>query len=59
VKILTDAQIHATRQAAAFDTVDDFDVARSAAEAGFAQFERMYALAPYNTDALFLLTKGD
>jgi len=59
MKVLTDGQITATRQAAvAFDTVGDVDLARSAAEASFGQFEGMHALAPYNTDALFLLTKG-
>jgi hypothetical protein len=59
MKILTDGQIQATRQAStAFDTIGDFDLARSAAEASFGQFEGMHALAPYNTDALFLLTKS-
>jgi hypothetical protein len=58
-KVLTDGQITATRQAASsFDTVGDVDLARSAAEASFGQFEGMHALAPYNTDALFLLTKS-
>jgi hypothetical protein len=59
MKILTDGQIQATRQAStAFDSIGDFDLARSAAEASFGQFEGMHALAPYNTDALFLLTKS-
>jgi hypothetical protein len=59
MKILTDGQIQATRQAStAFDTIGDFDLARSAAEASFGQFEGMHALAPYNTDALYLLTKS-
>jgi hypothetical protein len=58
MKILTDGQIQATRQASvAFDTIGDVDLARGAAEASFGQFEGMHALAPYNTDALFLLTK--
>jgi|HubBroStandDraft_1064217.scaffolds.fasta_scaffold48958_2 hypothetical protein len=58
MKILTDGQITATRQAStAFDTIGDVELARSAAEASFGQFEGMHALAPYNTDALFLLTK--
>lgn len=59
MKILTDGQIQATRQAAAaFDTVGDVDLARSAAEASFGQFEGMHALAPYNSDALYLLMKS-
>jgi hypothetical protein len=58
MKILTDGQITATRQASSsFDTIGDVDLARSAAEASFGQFEGMHALAPYNPDALFLLTK--
>jgi hypothetical protein len=58
MKILTDGQIQATRQASvAFDTVGDVDLARSAAEASFGQFEGMHALAPYNSDALYLLLK--
>jgi hypothetical protein len=58
MKILTDGQIQATRQASvSFDTVGDVDLARSAAEASFGQFEGMHALAPYNTDALYLLMK--
>jgi hypothetical protein len=58
-KILVDGQIQSTRQAsAAFDTIGDVDLARGAAEASFGQFEGMHALAPYNTDALFLLMKS-
>jgi hypothetical protein len=59
MKVLTDGQIQSTRQAsAAFDTIGDVALARSAAEASFGQFEGMHALAPYNTDALYMLTKG-
>jgi len=59
MKVLTDGQITATRQAASsFDTIGDVDLAKSAAEASFGQFEGMHALAPYNPDALFLLTKS-
>ena len=58
MKVLTDGQIQSTRQASsAFDTIGDVQLARSAAEASFGQFEGMHALAPYNTDALYLLTK--
>ncbi len=57
--MLTNGQIASTRQASsAMDTVGDFEMARSAVSAGLAQFEGMHRLAPDNTDALFLLTKG-
>jgi hypothetical protein len=58
-KILTDGQISSTRQASdAFNTFSDWDVAYRAASAGLAQFEGMHNLAPYNEDAMFLLTRG-
>jgi hypothetical protein len=58
-KILTDGQIESTRRAAdSFDTIGDYELARSAAQAGLVQFEGMHALAPDNADALFLLVKG-
>ena len=58
-QMLTNGQISATREASgALDTVADFEVARTAVEAGLAQFEGMHRLAPDNTDALFLLVKG-
>ncbi len=57
--MLTNGQISATRNASgALDTIGDFEMARSAVGAGLAQFEGMHRLAPDNTDALFLLTKG-
>lgn len=58
-KLLTDGQISSTLTAsAAVNTVSDWDVAYRAASAGLAQFEGMHYLAPYNEDALFLLTRG-
>jgi hypothetical protein len=58
-KILTDGQIASTRRAAvSFDTVGDFNLARAASEASFGNFEGLHALAPYNTDGLYLLTKA-
>jgi hypothetical protein len=58
-RILTDGQIASTRRAAlSFDTVGDYDLARAASEASFGQFEGLHALAPYNQDALYLLTKA-
>jgi hypothetical protein len=56
---LTNGQISATREAsAAFDTIGDYELARGAAQSGLIQFEGMHVLAPDNTDALFMLTKG-
>lgn len=56
---LLKGQIEGTRKASsAVDTLHDFEVARAAAYAGLAQFEGMHKLAPDNTDALFMLTKG-
>jgi hypothetical protein len=56
---LTSGQIAATLEASsAFDTLGDYELARSAAQAGLVQFEGMHVLAPDNADALFLLTKG-
>lgn len=57
--MLTNGQIEATRKASSsFDTIGDYELARSAAQAGLVQFEGMHSLAPENEDALFLLTKG-
>jgi hypothetical protein len=57
--MLTNGQISATREAAgSFNTLGDYELARSAAQAGLAQFEGMHQLAPDNEDALFLLTQG-
>jgi len=57
--ILTDGQISATRKAAvAVNTIADYELQRSATEAGIAQFEGMHLLRPGNEDALFLLTQA-
>ena len=57
--MLTNGQIEATRQASAsFDSIGDYELARSAASAGLVQFEGMHELAPDNEDALFLLVTG-
>ena len=57
--MLTNGQISATREAAgSFNTIGDYELARSAASAGLVQFEGMLELAPGNEDALFLLTQG-
>jgi hypothetical protein len=57
--ILTNGQIAGTRQASsALDTIGDFEMAKASVASGLSQFEGMHRLAPDNTDALFLLTKG-
>jgi hypothetical protein len=57
--MLLNGQIEATRKASgAFDTIADYELARSAASAGLVQFEGMHRLAPDNDDALLMLTKG-
>jgi hypothetical protein len=57
--MLTDGQISATREASdTFNTIADYELARSAAQAGLVQFEGMHKLRPNNTDALFLLTQA-
>ncbi len=56
---LVKGQISSTRTASgALDTIGDLDLVEGAARAGLVQFEGMLRLAPDNTDALFLLTKG-
>jgi len=58
-KMLLDGQIESTRKASsAIGTIGDYEMARTAAQAGLAQFEGMHNLAPYNDDALFLLTRS-
>ena len=58
-EVLTNGQIAATRQAAvAVNTIADYELQRSATQAGLAQFEGMHLLAPNNKDALFLLTQA-
>ena len=57
--MLTNGEIEGTRRGAtAMDTVADFELAKSATQAGLAQFEGMHRIAPNNEDALFLLTQG-
>jgi hypothetical protein len=57
--MLINGQIAGTREAAgSFNTIGDYELARSAASAGLIQFEGMHELAPDNEDALFLLTQG-
>ena len=58
-QMLTNGQISATREASgSFNQMGDYELARSAAQAGLVQFEGMHQLAPHNEDALFLLTQG-
>jgi hypothetical protein len=58
-KMLLDGQIKGTRDGSgAVNTLHDWEVARSIAQAGLGQLEGMHSLAPQNTDALFMLTRG-
>jgi len=58
-KTLLNGQIEATRLGAgAADTIGDYELARGASQAALLQFEGMHRLAPDNTDALYLLTRG-
>src|SRR5260221_10631319 len=58
-KTLLNGQIEATRLGAgASDTIGDYELARGASQAALLQFEGMHRLAPDNTDALYLLTRG-
>jgi len=58
-QLLVDGQIEGTRKAAsAADTIADYELARSATEAGLVQFEGLHTLSPKNDDALFLLTRA-
>jgi hypothetical protein len=58
-KILLDGQIKGTRDGSvAVNTLHDFEVARAVASAGLGQLEGMHKLAPENTNALFMLTRG-
>lgn len=57
--MLVNGQISSTRTAAgAFDSIADWELARSAASAGLVQFEGLHKLAPDNEDGLFLLVKS-
>ncbi len=58
-KMLLNGQIKGTRDgSAAVNTLHDWEIARSIAQAGIGQLEGMHKLAPDNTDALFMLTRG-
>ncbi|MCA9631598.1 MAG: hypothetical protein KC766_28270 [Myxococcales bacterium] len=58
-KALLNGQIKGTRDgSAAVNTIHDWEVARSIAQAGVGQMEGMHRLAPDNEDALFLLTRS-
>lgn len=57
--MLTNGQIKSTREgSAAVNTLHDWEVARGVATAGIGQLEGMHKLAPSNTDAMFMLTRG-
>lgn len=57
--MLLKGQIKGTRDgSAAVNTLHDWEVARGVATAGVGQLEGFHKLAPDNTDALFMLTRG-
>lgn len=57
--MLLKGQIKGTRDGSgAVNTLHDWEVARAVASAGIGQLEGMHKLAPDNTDALFMLTRG-
>jgi hypothetical protein len=56
---MLDGELQAARDASgALDTIDDYELARSAATGSLAQLEGMHLLAPDNPNGLFLLTKA-
>jgi hypothetical protein len=58
-KVLIDGQVSGTRDGAdAVNTLHDYEVARAVARSGLGTLEGMYKLAPYNEDALLMLTRG-
>jgi hypothetical protein len=58
-KVLIDGQVSGTKDGAdAVNTLHDFEVARAVGRAGLGTLEGMYKLAPYNEDAMFLLTRS-
>ncbi|HEX4339424.1 MAG TPA: TRAP transporter TatT component family protein [Polyangiaceae bacterium] len=58
-KVLIDGQISGTKDGSdAVNTLHDFEVARSVARAGLGTLEGLYRIAPYNEDALLLLTRS-
>lgn len=58
-KILLDGQIKNTRRGSeAISTLHDFEIAQQMARTGIAMLEGMHELAPYNEDALFMLTRA-
>jgi hypothetical protein len=58
-KALLDGQIKGTMDGSvAVNTLHDFEVAQRVGMAGLGQIEGMHSLAPDNTNALFMLTRG-
>ena len=58
-KVLIDGQISGTLDGSdAVSTLHDFEIARAVARSGLGTLEGLYKLAPYNENALFLLTRS-
>ena len=57
--ILTNGTIASTREASTvFDQMGDYELGKTAAQAGMVQNEGFHKLAPDNEDALFMLVQG-
>jgi TRAP transporter T-component len=57
--MLTNGTIKSTREASVvFDQMGDYELAKTAAQAGMVQNEGFHKLAPDNEDALFMLVQG-
>lgn len=58
-QILTDGTIASTRDASSvFDQLGDFELGKTAAQAGMVQNEGFHKLSPDNEDALYMLVQG-
>lgn len=58
-KVLIDGQIHSTLEGAeAINTFQDYDIARAIAQSGMGQLEGLHEVAPWNNEALLMLTRG-
>jgi tetratricopeptide (TPR) repeat protein len=58
-RVLIDGQIRGTAEGSeAINTLQDYEIARGVAQAGMGQLEGLHEVAPWNDQALFLLTRG-
>jgi tetratricopeptide (TPR) repeat protein len=58
-RVLIDGQIRGTNEGAeAINTLHDYEIARGVAQAGMGQLEGLHDIAPWNDEALLMLTRG-